>query len=529
MNLSQQTRELVQQYQSWQEALHKEKKGNTIQVDEVAAKVAAFYEKIRGVVDWREEHLLRKTAIERVLKRRLLLKKNGEEIAERLLQELVRGGHFPNDRIPITIIPKVQHIIDKYVYIIEQAPPDIPKEFKLNNVRELDDWLLGVAASEIEEMVSPPKKELALIAFTAKHMEEQIDIALSDEDKTYQIYVAVQNALFKLDETTITQHLFLKLYPDWNNLQKERLSYVALNIHEIRKNINDILRHPLSERIYQHVEKYDTPYLLLGDIVEKEPHSFNELAQSPPELEESVRQAYNVRLAKLKKKLRRAALYSILSIFITKMLIAVSIEIPLDRYLIQHPTYYPLLLSIGVPSLLMLFLVLGAKPSSKENAQKVLMEVMKIVYGKERQDSYQIFLKKKRKGILTAFVYGSYLLSFLISFGLLIFVLQKLNFTVPSIIIFLSFISLVAFAGTVIRQRSKELLIIEQKEGILYGLFDIFFLPIVRAGKLLSRNLARYNVVIMMFNVFLEIPFQIFIEFLEQWRALLKEKKEEIH
>ena len=35
---------------------------DTINVDDVAARVASFYEAIRGIVDWREEHLLRKLA-----------------------------------------------------------------------------------------------------------------------------------------------------------------------------------------------------------------------------------------------------------------------------------------------------------------------------------------------------------------------------------------------------------------------------------------------------------------------------------
>src|SRR3990167_6661972 len=70
-----------------------------ITVDEVAARVASFYEKIRGIVDWREEHLLRKTAIERVIKRRMLLNgsglsgEDGAEAAEQFLKELIRGGH----------------------------------------------------------------------------------------------------------------------------------------------------------------------------------------------------------------------------------------------------------------------------------------------------------------------------------------------------------------------------------------------------------------------------------------------------
>ena len=68
MELAPDVKKLSVQYQHWHESI--QAKGEaTIAVDEVAAKVASFYEKIRGVVDWREEHLLRKTAIERILKR----------------------------------------------------------------------------------------------------------------------------------------------------------------------------------------------------------------------------------------------------------------------------------------------------------------------------------------------------------------------------------------------------------------------------------------------------------------------------
>ena len=67
----------------------------TLRVDEITSKVASFYEKIRQIVDWKEEHLIRKTAIERALKRRLISELSGfgltpdpepKEIAERLIE-----------------------------------------------------------------------------------------------------------------------------------------------------------------------------------------------------------------------------------------------------------------------------------------------------------------------------------------------------------------------------------------------------------------------------------------------------------
>ncbi|MGB2762519.1 MAG: hypothetical protein WBC21_03185, partial [Minisyncoccales bacterium] len=70
--LSQETEKLVQKYQNWYQSVQPSEQISTIHVDEVAARVASFYEKIKGVIDWREEHLLRKRAIERSLKRRII-------------------------------------------------------------------------------------------------------------------------------------------------------------------------------------------------------------------------------------------------------------------------------------------------------------------------------------------------------------------------------------------------------------------------------------------------------------------------
>jgi len=77
-----------------------------IHVDYVASKIATLYEKLRQVIDYQEEHLLRKNTIQRILKRRLLLSSDPEEIANPLISELIRGGYFLNDKIPETKIKK---------------------------------------------------------------------------------------------------------------------------------------------------------------------------------------------------------------------------------------------------------------------------------------------------------------------------------------------------------------------------------------------------------------------------------------
>ena len=160
----------------------------------MASAVASFYEKIRGVVEWKEEHLLRKAAIERILKRRLILQKNGGAVAESFVMELIRGGHFPNDRIEETKIKEVQIALNKYLYILGNNSQKPAEKLKV----QLYDWILGIAACEVEEILCSHLREKALIDYMTEMMKERIKItgALSDADKEIQIFIACQTSAF---------------------------------------------------------------------------------------------------------------------------------------------------------------------------------------------------------------------------------------------------------------------------------------------------------------------------------------------
>src|SRR5438477_9530694 len=117
--LSEATKSLIAKYSIWQKSLRPKEGSSPIHVDEVASKVASFYEQIRTIIDWKEEHLMRRAAIIRKLKTRFidfeLNNFSTENIAEPLVLELIRGGYFPNDKIEETKIKDVQKIIEKYV------------------------------------------------------------------------------------------------------------------------------------------------------------------------------------------------------------------------------------------------------------------------------------------------------------------------------------------------------------------------------------------------------------------------------
>ncbi|OGZ17840.1 MAG: hypothetical protein A2Z78_00560 [Candidatus Nealsonbacteria bacterium RBG_13_36_15] len=531
--ISQKTQKLIQGYKNWHQSLEKKEGVAVLHVDEVAASVAAFYEKIRGVIEWKEEHLLRKTAIERMLKRRFFLMEDGENIAKPLVLELIRGGHFPNDSIEETRVQAVQRLIQKYISIMKNAPP--PRKEKTKN--RLFEWLLGIAACEIEEVLDPPRKERALIDYMTESMVEKIEVkqgifvfkGISEEEKRKQIYIAVQKTLFNLDHLIISYHLLKFYYPQWQNLSREQLEEITRNIYSIWKKIRKNLRKRLAEGFYRVCKRYGTPYLILGDILSQDPMAAKERIFKPESLEALIKEAYGKRLVKLKAKLLRAAIYGVISIFITKILVSLLIEIPFDKYITHQFSYLTLALNIFIPPLLMFLMVLTIRPPSKENLQRVILEVMKIVYENEQKDIYPVKLPPKRGPIMESVLFAFYLFSFIVSFGIIVWGLQKLEFGILSIIIFIIFLSLILFAGTRVRHRSKELRVEEEKETMITSFFDFLTLPFVLVGRWLSSQWERFNVLMVIFNIFIELPFKSFTEFLEQWRYFLKEKKEEIH
>ena len=535
--LSQNTKDLISRYSLWKESLKPKENVPTIHVDEVALKVAAFYEQIRTIIDWKEEHLMRRSAIIRKLKGRFLdLELNNtlpENLAESLVLEFIRGGYFPNDKIEESKISAVQKIIDKYVFILKNNPGNKRSKTGLR----FYDQLLEIAACEIEETLAPSIKEMALIDYMFKEMQTRIKIhegvyqekLLKTEEKDIQIYIAVQTALFKLDNPIISYNLIKYKYPQWTNLSQEDLVKISQNISDMLSVIESDLNHPLSKKFYAICEKYDTPYLLLSDVLARENlEKFNEEINSPPLLEAHIRSAYLTRLTDLKAKIRRAALYSTLSIFITKILSLLILEVVLAKIFKGNLNTAYLAADILLPTLLMGALVVSIRPPSAKNLNLAIMETMKVVYYKENPDTYEI-KKSKKRGLATRFILSLiYVLGASVSFGFIYWIFSYFKFPIFSIIINVIFIALILFASIAIRTRAKELTIEEESEGFLGFLSDILFLPITSMGRWLSNKWKRYNAIVVFFNFLIDMPFSAFVEFLERWRYFIKEKKEDL-
>jgi len=540
VELSDLTKKLISCYSLAQKKETVQPGAVTIHVDEVASKVAAFYEQIRTIVDWKEEHLMRRAAIIRKLKRRFFdLEFNNfsdtEGMAESFVLELIRGGHFPNDKIEESKITEVQKVIDKYIFIFKNSPEGKAGKAGVS----FYNWLIEIAACEIEETLTPPIKETALIEYMFDSMKKKIKISdaiyksnlLKPEGVNTQIYIATCQALFKFDNSIISYNLLRYKFPNWRNGSKQAILEISKNIFKTWREIEKELRHPLANKFYAICEKYDTPYLIIGDILSSGKTSEVEKEISEPHiLEKSIKNAYSKRLSTLKSRIFRAAVYSTTSIFLSKILSLVVLEILIEQTFGGGVNFLILTADVLIPTSLMFLIVAPVKRPSKKNINIVIMETMKLVYKRERAetDIYEIKIRKKRGLIAKTVLSLIYILSAFVTFGAIYFILSSLGFPITSIIINIIFIALILFAGTAIAKRAQELTMEEEKEGFLTLVFDIFFLPLHGLGRWISRKWKRYNAIATFFNALIDMPFLMFVEFIERWRYFVKERKEEI-
>jgi hypothetical protein len=499
---------------------------SAIRVDYVSSKIATLYEKLRQVIDFQEEHLLRKNTIERMLKRRLLLSLNPQEVAGPLISELIRGGYFPNDKIPETKIGEIQSLLAKYIFLIDNLPQSISGAER----KKLADWLQSLAALEIEEKLVPPKKERALLDFMVQEMMKRLAFAqnLDEETKKELIFVACQKALLKSDSSLLSWWLLRLKFPEFANQPDQNfLISFANKLPQIGKDIENRLQNPFIKRILEKAYLFTPAFLLLQDVVGEDTSHAAEVFENPESLESRIKFAYDRRYRALKKDNTRTGVRWVLSILLSKMVLVFLLEVPYDR---ARGSFSPLALAINLffPPFLMFLLVSSLKMPGEERKNALAWQALNIVYAKEQPETFKI-QKPPEKGGLAGFVIRLvFLASSSLVFGGAVYLLLKINFSWLSVCIFLAFFSLIAFSGLRIEANTRQFRGQEKGGEILGFIADIFFLPFRTVGKWLSGQLQRYNLIILVLNLFFEAPLQIFFEFVENWRAYLKKKKEEI-
>ncbi|HLD00058.1 MAG TPA: hypothetical protein VJC11_03800 [Patescibacteria group bacterium] len=500
-----------------------------IQVDQVVSHLAFVYEKLRNVIDFKEETLIRKNAVERILKRRVGLGGTAKNITLPLIKELIRGGYLDNNTVPEFKIAEVNEIIDKYIKLANL----IYQKKSAIQQKDVFQWLFGMAAVEIDRKLVYQGIDEALMLAMETVVKESVvfdRIKLSDEDRDLQFFLAIRRVFVRSDESMINFDLWSRSFPEWKNPTDQLFDEFAAHIDEIYRRFEAEKNHPLGERLRILMRRYSVLFRMLKDVISEEPAVAADILKNPEILEEKIREACDERYTSTRKRLRRTAVRAILYVFLTKMLVAILLEVPIDFFLLRNFHMMPLVVNTLFHPFLMFLIVLAIRTPSDENTDRVVSGLKVVVYDGGKTNAPNRVKGVLTQGSISSFVFRLfYGLTFILSFGLIIFALVKLQFSIPSMILFLLFLSIVTFFGIKLRQTATELVVLKRRENIVTLLLDVFSIPLLRVGHWIAQKAPKVNVFIFVFDVIFEAPFKAFIEILEDWISFLREKKENIY
>ncbi|HBK35009.1 hypothetical protein A2239_02525 [Candidatus Uhrbacteria bacterium RIFOXYA2_FULL_40_9] len=501
---------------------------DTISVSDTVSVAASVYELLRNTLEYDEEHLLRRNAIRRILRRRIGEEEEGQ-LASNLLRELIWARYFRNKTVPERMIGEVTIVLKKYHSLFRSL------EVKTKEGQKQYDWLIDVLSSEIEYLLVPPQVDEALANYTYQEIRKRLvwqSKLISEEDQDLQLYIAVHRAILKSNMATLRYRVFSLFYPKWRQatVDDPLITEIVDNLSVVIDAVDRQITHSGGDKMFRLVRKYAIVFKVIGDIAADDPDAFHEavMSQDKKVIEKAISRAAEVRYASFRSRLFRGVMRATLFLFFTKMLLALIVEAPYEIFVLHTTNFLPLTVNILFPPFLLSLLGFSVRIPAKKNTVSILEKVWSLLGFDE---DFKITVKMRRswaKGPLGVIFNILYITVFLFSILVITSILRIFDFNILSILFFLLFLSLVAFFGLKLRHTKRDLVVLESAGGFFGFISDILFLPIVRTGRWIAMRAPRINIFLFFFDFIIEAPFKAAISIIESWLAFLREKKEEI-
>ena len=493
-----------------------------IHVHAAVSRFAVLYERIRNAVDYKDEHLLRKSALKRILNRQILLEDDPHVIANNLVKEMIGARYLPNDKLPESVLDEVAERIMKL-----QAVTKI----RAGSERHYS-WLRGIVTVEIEELLVDHFEEKSLVTFLYERLVGKILIqgeVLQDPEMRLQVYLACCRELHKSDDETLSYKLMRAYLPEWLRPEDWLANprSMAERLVAVERRIRLSLANPLTPRIRRAIKPWAVSLNFLRDALKDRPEQARDLLNEPDSLNAVVARLADRRYKEARGKLRRGAVRATVYLFVTKMMIALLLEVPLEMLWYKHVSYLSLMINILLPPMLMFTVSLFIRIPGRDNTDRI-KEYADRLLEKDGVPVRDIRARKKRgtkSKLLLSIIYAA---MFIITFGSIGIILLKLDFTWLSAAIFYFFLCVVSFFAFRLRQNAREYIIVQGRDRTYGVVLDFLSYPILRAGQWLSRSISRINFFLFFLDFLVEAPFKMVLSVLEEWFAFMKEKKEEL-
>lgn len=528
-----------------------------IKVSSLISRVAFFYEKVRNAVDYEEDHLLRKNAIDRILRRQVVIEgvlkdTDSLAIARHLLTELIRGSYLPNDKIPEAKIGETAARLEKYLRLKDYFVARINSDLKNGDISRVKDlinqknrtvhWLLTLAACEIEENLSldPIKQKIVgdLFAVLSKNVKLPANAAY-EADLKIQIYLSIGRTFLKFDSALLNFVLFKYFNDAWSELdlsekfneeQADKVEQIAANLEGLQAAMAEQLSHPLAKQLDKVTRAYSLYFSILTEAIAGDPAKvYNELQKGEKNFIALLRKVCIQKYQKAQNRLWRAAVRSIIYIFLTKSIFAVLIEVPAIHWFGESLNSLSLAINISFPAVLLFFIVMFTRKPGDNNTDKIVAGIKEISFVGQNNKQPLILRQPARRNWLKNGIFNLvYAASFCVSIYFIIWALGRINFNWVSIVIFLFFLAFVSFFSVITTRGIKELIVVERSENLLTFFLDLFYMPIIMVGRWLSKQFSKVNIFIFLFDFVIEAPFKVLVNIGEDWTRYVRERRDNL-
>lgn len=505
------------------EEKEKVSEGKKIVVNVVVSRVASWYEKLRNVMDYREDEVILRASIERILKRRILLGGIGKTIAEPLVRELVWARYFPNESLPESIIPQVEKTIDLHLELRRQL---LIK--KALGDRTINDWILHMLSASIEKLLNPNREKEVMVNFMYQIIRQNITIEDdTKQTRDVQVLIAVRRSFARDDLAFLRYHLMQQYF---GKLSEANVSEYASSFRKAYDEIEYQLNYVRKETINAFIKKKVAVFYILDALLRNLRGEFRYLLQNEEALRNAVYQVCDKKYEGVTSRVRRAIVRSVFFILLTKVIFAFAVEGTFEKFFYGRVLWGSLILNTTIPPLLMILIGFTIRAPGRSNSEAIYQHIKRVLFEESPRlgDSLTTSKKPKKQNSLLYLIFSIlWVLAFVVSFGIVIFVLSKLNFTIISQAIFLFFLAIVSFLSYRIALIPR-VYTVGEKESLLTPIVDFFFMPIVRVGHELTEGIQQINIILFVFDFIIEAPFKGLFAFFEQWFHFLHAKREEL-
>lgn len=493
-----------------------------ISVNPIVTKFASWYEKLRNAMEFREDEVVLRATIERILKRRLLLGGNGKTTAEALIKELLWARYLPNEEISISVVHQVERRIDLYLSLRLKA-------LQKHRMPEatMNEWIYDLMSSDIQYILNPKPEKEVMANFMFKVLQDDVEITDDTEvTKDAQVYMAIRKAYARDDLAFLRYHLFNQYF---GRLSSETIEKTSEHFSKGLDEVNSQLSHPLKDRIYTYVKRRTATFFILEDVLRNDKEKLNDILGYEEDLKEAVFAACEVRYSGITTKVRRAIIRSVIFILLTKLAFAFIVEGTYETWMYGEIQWNTLAINTLVPPLLMVIVGLFIRAPGIDNTKQILTYIKQLLhednprFGSKLSVAKETNTKSKSHAVFNTL----WFLGFILSFGMLVFILSRLHFNLVSQFIFIFFLAIVSFLSyriSLIANTYK----VGEKQGLTTLVVDFLFMPIIRVGRNLTQNIAKVNIFLMFFDFFIEAPFKYIFAFFDQWFHFLHAKTEEL-